>query len=482
MPVYERPDLAKTLYILGDKIARQGVGGGVLTSFVTDGENGPGYAFNAQEDARNRPPDAIGDTSWSVEGPLRGDPPAYSHFYSGTWGSYVQRPTMWVKANGSATGNEYLVFTPTWEVVKGGATDEEYGHKFCADTQVYCDNGYVGLPAAGQGPPAEGHGGSGTAALPNMEHTWYYNYAPNPYDQSPSPIDGGETTYYPGPTEKEYYTAFPYVPGTLSVEVDGISLRLGQQFWELDPTTGHFKVHIAGTGVYSNGGFTVRYMMASPTASPHPGFGDFYDDDTDDPGHVADVENGRIYRPQFQSQFGYGNVLDGWNSSAAAAAMMMDRQTHGFRLVNPVQFRNASGYSESFTSLTLSQIADTFEDVYEEAILNPGPVSWQAFKSYINSQRGAMITGSASALLPYGLHPRNEYDGTPFSGPHALYINEIRKEDGYLFCYDPAFRRNSKYGITPGWYPPEAIRAYAAYATGSTDQVYAIYTQKTPLI
>jgi len=46
--------------------------------------------------------------------------------------------------------------------------------------------------------------------------------------------------------------------------------------------------------------------------------------------------------------------------------------------------------------------------------------------------------------------------------------------------YDPTFRVNSRYNITPGWYPARAIQDYAAYRTGSTQRIWAIYTRKTP--
>jgi hypothetical protein len=388
---------------------------------------------------------------------------------------------MWVNAGPALDGYTYLVFTPDWQIEYGGDVDTEQGYRFCPP-KTYCDTAYTGQGAAGQGPPSEGQGGSGVVALQNLTENYYYKISDNPYDGSGDPVAGGETTYNPGPEEKEYYTRFPYAPGSLKVFVAGVPLRAGQEFWELDPTTGHFKVHIAGTGIYTEGQFEVQYLITDPTAAPHPGYTGFYDDYTDDTPHPDSVEGGRVYRPRFQSQLGWRTAHDAYNCAAAGGAIFLDRQTMGGRQLTPPAIRTASGISTVGEGISLQDIADLMEDTYEEQISNPGPISWEVFKKTVNGGRGAMLTGNSSALVAWNLHARSEYTGEPFLGFHTLFVNEIRKSDGYLFVYDPAFRRNSKYAITPGWYPPGAIRQYAAHRTGSTDRVWAIYTQKTPRI
>lgn len=471
-------DPIRTLYILGDKLRREGIGGDVSVSFVQD-TTYPGNAFDDHNNAGDAPGGS--ETTFDVSGDVVDEDPAYFHFYSGWWGGHYVRPTMWINARGSVAGDSYLVFTPEWDVEYGGEVDAEVGFKYC-DNEVYCDNAYVGLGAAGQGPPAEGFGGSGRAELDDLEDTFFYVIQDNPYDGGADPVDGGETTFFPGPEEKIYYARFPYVPGSLQVFVNGVPLRAGQEFWETDPTIGQFKVHISGTGVYTAGQFEIQYIIADPTAEPHPGYTGFYDDYTDDPPHPGDVPGGRVYRPAFQSQLGHRTAHDAYNCAPAAGAIFLDRGTMGGTVVTPPQFRTATGILTVGDGVSLQQVADTLEDQYDEFVLNPGPQSWENFKKLVNGGRGAMLTGHSSALVPWGLHARSEYTGEPFLGFHSLYVNEIRKSDGYLFAYDPAFRRNSKYAITPGWYPPGAIRQYAAHRTGSTGVIWAIYTQRTPRI
>lgn len=468
----------RTLYILGQKLKREGTGGKVTISLVQD-VNGENSAFEAWEDANVFP--GIEGATFDGSGPIEDeDEPAYFHPYSGAWGSFISRPTLWIKSGPAENGSTFLVFTAWGDVAFGNETLPTQ-FIYCGD-EVYADNQYVGLPAAAQGPAAEGFAGSGAIELKDLENTFYYKIEDNPYDGSANPVDGGSTTYTPGPEDKEYYTRFPYAPGSLEVFVAGIPLRAGQEFWELSPKDGHFKVHIAGTGIYTEGQFEVQYIISDPDGAINPGYTGFYDDYTDDSPHPADVPGGRVYRPRFQSQLGHKTAHDAYNCTAAGGAIFLDRQTMGGRVVTPPQIRTDTGISTIGDGISLQDIVDVVEDIYNEQVSNPGPLSWETFKKTVNGGRGALLTGNSVALVSWDLNARSEFTGEPFTGFHSLYVNEIRKSDGYLFCYDPAFRRNSKYDITPGWYPPGAIRQYAAYRTGSTNSIWAIYTQKTPRI
>ena len=229
----------------------------------------------------------------------------------------------------------------------------------------------------------------------------------------------------------------------------------------------------------------VRYRIAAGYTSDNPGGGDgYYYSPPDGTGHYQDVPNGVYYRPRFRSQLGWGTVWDGYQCTPASCCPFIDRSTLGAKQPTPPQVRSAMasiGVWLGTNGASITGAATVIRSVYNQYVLNPGIVGFQTFINTLAEGRGAMMTGNSTALVKYNLHARSEYTGTPFLGFHSLYANEVRS-DGKFFVYDPAFRVNSKYGITPGWYPEAAIRDYAAYRSGSTNRIWAIYTRRTPRI
>lgn len=492
------------LFIDGFEFGREGTGDYVDVSVVSDFDYeidgndivGGGYAsaFDAHEDGAAAPGQLI-DTI-DLSGPIRDDArPAFSHFYSGTWGSYNQAtsliiPGQLLRTAQSAAGynnpsniqppRNWLVFTSPWVPAQFSTSE----HRWCSDGGC-CDYSI----ARGQGPCEEGMGGSGGA--PGL----YGDYAAmtygegsegkvnywwtNPFNETDPTLDRnefGDGRYYsPSPDANGYYyTRYPYIPGTLQVSINGRALVAGQEFWETNPATGQFRV-IVGS---SFDGMQVRYRINGDIVT-NPGFGDGYY--YDGPGHYQDVPGGRYYRPRFRSQLGW----DEWSPymcTPASCCHFIDRSTHGAKQPTPPQVRQGMesiGVWLGTNGASINGAASVIRSVFNQYVLNPGTLTINRFINLIAEGRGAMLTGNSSALVKYNLHARSESTGTPFLGFHSLYCNEVRS-DGYMFIYDPAFRVNSRYGITPGWYPGRAIQDYAAYRTGSTGLIWAIYTRKTP--
>jgi hypothetical protein len=371
------------------------------------------------------------------------------------------------------------VFTPIWTPTAGADRD---GQKYCGNF-YYCDNKYVGLPAGAQGPGQEGLGGSGWADGIRLYKDIPSNIGPygtgywwiSPFNETDPSLpfnEWGDGQYYsPSPDgDGYYYTRYPYVPGTLEVSINGRQLVIGQEYWETNPVTGQFRINISG---YPEG-MLVRYRIADPSASAHPGWGDYYIPPDGD-GHYLDVPNGRYYRPRYRSQVGWGTRWDSYNCTPAACCHFIDRSTLGAKQPTPPEVNSAMqsiGVWRGYNGASINDAAAVNRQYYNQYVLNPGIVSWNQFVQLIAEGRGAQLTGNSDALRPYGLN-------APFTGFHALYVNEVRS-DGYLFVYDSAFSINNTRGITPGWYPGAAIRSYAAYRTGSTSRIWAIYTRKTP--
>ena len=486
------------LFIDGFKFGREGLANGpVIVSIASDDDlvidgntiTGGGYAsaFWKHDDGGSPPGTKLEDIY--VGGPLKDDAdPPFSHNYSGTWGSYEYAPPIIIpghllRTTQSTAGYDnpqnigaprnWLVFTPAWVPTQFSTSE----HKWCNDGGA-CDY-YI---AKGQGPREEGIGHSGGAPglwshYDSMTYGegndyWWINPYQNEYDQGLDKNEFGDGQYYsPSPDgDGYYYTRYPYIPGTLQVTINGRQLVIGQEYWESNPVTGQFRVNISG---YPDGMF-VRYRIADPTASPHPGWADYYLPH-DGPGHYQDIPNGRYYRPRYRSQVGWGTQWDSYNCTPAACCHFIDRSTLGAKQPTPPEVNSAMqsiGVWRGTSGASINDAARVNREYYKQYVLNPGIVNWNTFVNLLAEGRGAQLTGNSSALIPYGLN-------APFTGFHALYVNEIRS-DGYMFVYDSAFSLNNTQGITPGWYPPAAIQAYAEARSGSKDQIWAIYTRKTP--
>ena len=434
-----------------------------------------------------------------MSGPLvNPSEPAFFHNYSGSWGSYAETgpiiiPGGLMRTSQSTAGYDnplgigspvnWLVFTPTWFPARGADSD---GQIYCQSTGAYCDNKYANpdLPAAGQGPRQEGLGSSGGAHLiqhyedlPSEERWWIQPF--NETDVTLPKDEFGDGRYYsPAPdADGFYYTRYPYVPGTLSVSIGGRTLVLGQEYWETNPITGQFRINING---YPDG-MQVRYRINGNATSPGPGYGNYYYPGGDGGGHYQDVPNGVYYRPRFRSQLGWDR-WSGYMCTPASCCPFIDRSTHGAKTPTPVQVREGMesiGVWLGTGGASLSGAAAVIRSVFNQYVSSPGIVSIQMFINMLAQGRGAQLTGNSTALVKYNLHARSERTGSPFLGFHSLYVNEVRS-DGKFFVYDPAFRVNSRYNITPGWYPARAIQDYASYRTGSTQRIWANYTRRTP--
>lgn len=306
---------------------------------------------------------------------------------------------------------------------------------------------------------------------------------------------GGDTGNVPGITPAidevpmqwtnggQWNTQYPYVPGSLEVFIEGKPLRKPQDLQEIDPETGLFQINVP-LDLTLTDSIRVRYMVPSGVLSaedwPVPDAPGWDGSDPRDGGYYTLPENdgsGRVYRPKFVSQLGWGSRLDGKNCVAAAGCMALDRHTLGQKRDTPPALRNATG--DSSGGLRLDQIQNAINVRWSEVLVLPGVISYESFRNNINSGRGAIIVGNSAAFVKYGLHARSEFNpNNIWVGPHGIYVNQQRQNGDY-YVYDPAFRKNSRYGISPGWYPARAIREYAAGSTGSVDRVYALFTRRT---
>lgn len=504
------------LYVDSKKFSRTGVGGDITISVVKDYPltndgvqitgGGYGSAFWAHSDAGSPPGQPI--ESMSCLGPLVDlNEPAGWHWWVGYWGSWEVPPPLFIPGAYMALKTDvtgltnplnlqqprtWLVFTPQWGLHAGVDRD---GQKYYPVGRIYfgtgdgapgyCDNRYLGLPGAGLGPREGGYGGSGAADIkPWFDQSvygtdyWWIKPPKNLYDRSPSIDEYGDGRYYsiaPDAPNGYFYTLYPYVPGTLQVSISGRQLIPGREYWETNPVTGQFRISL---GDWPDG-MQVRYRISSPIATPNRSLDGYYYIPPDGTGHFMDVPGGMYYRPRFRSQLGWGTSYDAYNCTPASTCHFVDRSTLGAKQPTPPEVRTAMGITAQGTSL--QDAADVIRSHYIQYVLNPGILSYAQFVNLVAEGRGAQLTGNSTALVKYNLHARSESTGQPFLGYHSLYVNEVRS-DGYLFVYDPAFRVNSRYQITPGWYPPAAIQDYAAYRSGSTGKVWAIYTRKTPRI
>ncbi len=424
------------------------------------------HLVDGTDPTRNPLPTDIGQGAFLGVVDLHFDHPQLD-FGMGTWGGVnFTIPNEYFAMNSLAT--TWVILRPAWE----------------ATSNFVCDISYTGGSPAHWGPAYTGQNNSGVFAANNIQ----VRAIGYPYD--PTTGNGGD---YPGadeiPSDYEYgafwQCKYAYVPGSLEVEIDGMPLRKGQDFFETSPSEGRFQINIP-VDLKTTDGIRVKYRIAGSSTSenwpalPPPYWGGGSGDDgqehdpPDDPGGNT---GGRVYRPRFVSQLGWGNRLDGSNCVAAAGCVGLDRHTLGSKRDTPPGLR--SGQSDQTEGLRLDQIQDALENRWGEHFFLAGVISYESFRNYVNSGRGAMLVGDSHAFIPYNLEARSEYDASwVFVGKHGIYINEQR-DNGDYYVYDPAFRKNSRYHISPGWYPASAIRAYAAGSTGSHDRVYCLFTDRT---
>lgn len=368
----------------------------------------------------------------------------------------------------SSEGN-WIVITPRWT----------------PDYTSFCDVEYADPndPYRTQGPRVTGQGKSGWMV-------WLYNLncklalVPQMSDAAIWPTDGNETNPdFDDADGSQWVTKTPYKPGTLDITIDGVHLREGVDFWEIDPAYGTFRIAVSGD-LKITSRIVIRYNTEEYFYTNTPP-GSYNPDRTGQGGgsgltplrQPSHYSGNRVYRPRFVSQLGWGYWDDGINCVLAASAVAVDRHSLGtVRAKSPHEMRI---WLQDFSGgITLNQVHYMLEHLYGFDVYSPGEIKFELFEMLINEGRGAVCHGDSRAL-PLFYQARSEYTGERWAGPHALYVNEQRS-DGYFYVYDPAFRPNSKYHVSPGWYPREAIKAYLSYPS---DVAYgyaaAVYTRKT---
>lgn len=360
-------------------------------------------------------------------------------------------------------GVKWLIFSPGWSAGGGQACDASYS-----------------IPGAGVSPPLQtGQFGSGEVLMFSF---WSINKVPPLYPGNvPGAVVGDWPTSdnpVPGDYDARWTTTYPYVPGSLTVTFDGVALQRGSEYGEISPADGTFWVSIPGDLRTASGGSVIAsYTRADRYGGTTGG---------DDAGDLGDYDGtpgstgNRVYRPAFVSQLGWGYADDGLNCVAASGCMALDRQTMGRSIDEPHLLRAAVNPEDWTGGLNIPQIQQALSDRWGQDLLYPGIISFEAFVRYLNEGRGALVIGDSHAFIPWNLEARSEYTGEIFVGPHATFINEQR-ENGDFYVYDPAFRPHSKYHISPGWYPPEAVAAYLAVTAG-TGRAYALFTRRTIIL
>jgi hypothetical protein len=258
-----------------------------------------------------------------------------------------------------------------------------------------------------------------------------------------------------------YQTAYPYVPGTLEVTLDGQVLRLNIDFNETAPLEGKFTIN---STVDETDGLVVRYQKHgdSPTDPPQDSLGG---------PPVEGYSGGQVYRPRPISQFGWGTALDGNNCVFASSAMCLMRHTlgalsptSGSPTNTPPHHRTYSG--DTSGGATTGAAKHAWNVGWNQNMLDTGWVSWQVFVNAINAGRGAIVLGHYPAMpSPYNFSP--SYDAG-----HAIYINE-QFSDGSFWGVDPIRQRALRY-------PEHVLRHYVeAFTDGH--HVDAAFSQETPL-
>jgi hypothetical protein len=345
----------------------------------------------------------------------------------------------------------WLVITPGWEAQRDG---------------YYCDPVYYGGPAVciAQGPRCTGEGNSGVVALTAFGVSTHSVFA------HPSNIIGGTKYYGPAPEGQSslYRTQYPYVTGTLTVQLQGVTLNDAHEY---DPTNGLFILSLDQRD--QSGELTVTYRRAdiavtAPPPQVPPGEpGEPYIPPPGDP-------NGTPYRPANQRQFGWGTIYDSTNCNMACAAMALDRHTLGqytryrgspqnippnMRIYSGNHGLNGTGHDDTNRA---------WSNGWSQDWNFGGPVAWSVMVANIASGRGCTVFGRY-------LYMADQYKKSrTYNGAHAIYINE-QLSDGSFWGYDPIVG----YPIV---YPYNVLKTYAESYYGFSGRVAAGFTRVTPNI
>jgi hypothetical protein len=223
-------------------------------------------------------------------------------------------------------------------------------------------------------------------------------------------------------------TSAPYAPGSLEVIHNGITLRPGIDFIELDPEAGTFIINVSpATGFGVSQGIVVKYEPA----------GEF--------GTTASASI--TYRPDIVLLHGWGSINDPYNAAMACSAMALDRHTSGTYSKftgsprsNPLTHRTYSGLADETVS-SVSDAANAWSAGWSQTLVT-GTYTWSEFDAMLAEGRGAILAGDVDELEDWGA----------VSG-HCLYINDM-PEDGFYFGYDP------RHGY-PLLYTQSELQAYA---------------------
>lgn len=178
------------------------------------------------------------------------------------------------------------------------------------------------------------------------------------------------------------------------------------------------------------------------------------------------------YRPEWQSQFGWGTEFDSQNCTMACGAMLLDRQTTGRIVTNAPNLRRLSGVGRTPDGTSMTDVARAIKKGYDITIQNPGPFeTFKEFEAKVRSGRGAIIAGDCAQIRGRARCPGD------LSANHALYVNEV-DEDGNFLVYDPA-ERTAQEGVFT--LSRRVLRRYAANWSGERGMINAAYSRKTAL-
>lgn len=179
-----------------------------------------------------------------------------------------------------------------------------------------------------------------------------------------------------------------------------------------------------------------------------------------------------VYRPAFQSQFGWGTEFDSQNCTMAAGAMLLDRQTLGQTITNAPTLRRLSGVGKTPDGTSMTDMERAIKVGFNIDIMNPGPYeTFDEFEQKVKAGRGAVMAGDCAQVRGRQRCPRG------LSRNHALFVNEV-DEDGVFLVMDPAERT-----ATDGVFTMKRanLRRYAENWTSVPGMVNAAYSRKTPL-
>jgi len=181
---------------------------------------------------------------------------------------------------------------------------------------------------------------------------------------------------------------------------------------------------------------------------------------------------GRVYRPKYVTQYGYGTEYDGMNAQCAAASMVVARNTSGLTKLTPPMLRGYANVSRRMVDLHdvyLGLQSNGINDVYYGSGL-----SVQRIEELVNEGRGVAVSGDYVRIISYRNSAGYGPFGTVAGTGSALYINEQRA-DGMFLVYDPSIRDGTKNYLRVGWYPRSVIKLYMASGND------ALWTRRTPI-